>query len=427
MTAPVRTTQLQNLAAGQPAEDDRLGRSFFTPAAGLHALTGIWPAAAGYVGEATLLSNTQLQVNPFRATIAGTQSGVQGDYTVVSDAVRTLTIGASHATLGRIDLVVSRVRDTGYTPNEGANDFVPPSIIPGTPAASPAAPATPANALVHGTLTVPAAGAAVTYTPAATGFVVALGGVRPSSATSTLGSGAYDGDTRYNAATGLLTWRTADARWRPSGLAYVTSTTRPTGNVPYGLRIFETDTLFERIWDGTYWEIVAWHGTRANAGASGATNAMPVACALWNGAAIANGVSTPFSGWNSVWTPSAAYANAGDGPGGPALFTYINTAGVTWRCNAKGRIRHTVYAHSDTGVGPGMSKVDAAGPQTANLGNSTQTHQRNTGYSGSGTLDQWFDAIQYVNPGDTVGFTAYSVTNPTSTVSYTVYQQVAYI
>jgi hypothetical protein len=216
MTAPIRTTQLQNLTAGQPAEDDRLGRSAFTPSTGLHSRTGIWPAPAGYAGEVTLLSNTQLQVNPFRATIAGTQSGVQGDYTVTSDTVRTLTIGAAHATLGRIDLVVSRVRDTGYTPNEGANDFVPPSIIAGTPAATPAAPATPANSLVHGTLTVPAAGAAVTFTPGNPGYSVALGGIRPALAADTA-NGPHDGAYRDHATLGLQRWSAARTRWEAAG------------------------------------------------------------------------------------------------------------------------------------------------------------------------------------------------------------------
>src|SRR4051812_39486041 len=122
MTAPVRTARLQNSVTGLPAEDERLITAFFTPGTGLHSRTGIWPAAAGYVGEVALLSDTQIQTNPFRATIAGSQSGVQGDYTVVNDAVRTTTIGARDAANTRLDLLVTRVRDTGYTPNEGAND-----------------------------------------------------------------------------------------------------------------------------------------------------------------------------------------------------------------------------------------------------------------------------------------------------------------
>lgn len=178
MTAPARAARIQNNAAGLPAEDERLITAFFTPGSGLHARTGIWPAAAGYMGEVTLLSDTQVQINPFRATVVGTQSGVQGDYTVVNDAVRTSTIGPRDATNTRLDLLVTRVRDTAYTPNEGANDVRYAEVLPGTPAAVPAAPGTPPNALVHGTITVPASGA-VTYTSAATGLVVALGGIRP--------------------------------------------------------------------------------------------------------------------------------------------------------------------------------------------------------------------------------------------------------
>jgi hypothetical protein len=203
MTAPVRTARLQNSVTGLPAEDERLITAFFTPGTGLHSRTGIWPAAAGYVGEVVLLSDTQIQTNPFRATIAGSQSGVQGDYTVANDAVRTTTIGARDAANTRLDLLVTRVRDTGYTPNEGANDVRYAEVIPGTPAASPVTPAVPANALVHGTITVPkVGGAAVTYASAPPGYVVALGGVRPAVAAD-VAAPLYDGQTRWHPTTRL--------------------------------------------------------------------------------------------------------------------------------------------------------------------------------------------------------------------------------
>jgi hypothetical protein len=199
----VSTARLQNSVTGLPAEDERLITAFFTPGTGLHARTGIWPAAAGYVGEVALLSDTQVQTNPFRATIAGTQSGVQGDYTVCNDAVRTTTIGARDAANTRLDLLVTYVRDTGYAPNEGVNDVRYAVIIPGTPAASPTTPAVPVNALVHGTITVPkVGGAAVTFASSPPGYVVALGGVRPAVAAD-VAAPLYDGQTRWHPTTRL--------------------------------------------------------------------------------------------------------------------------------------------------------------------------------------------------------------------------------
>lgn len=227
MTAPVRTARLQNSTAGLPAEDERLITAAFTPGAGLHSRGGIWPAAAGYVGEVTLLSDTQVQTNPFRATIVGTQSGVQGDYTVVNDSVRTSAIGARDAANPRIDLLVTRVRDTAYTPNEGANDVRYAEVIPGTPAGSPTAPATPVNSLVHGTITVPATGGgAVTFTAGTAGQAVALGGIRPIVAGDTV-AGAYVGAYRDHPTNGLERW--TGAAWVPhaaplTGRQSVTST-----------------------------------------------------------------------------------------------------------------------------------------------------------------------------------------------------------
>jgi hypothetical protein len=191
-----RVTNLQNLAAGIPAEDDRLIAAFpLAIASGLHARTGILPGPVGYVGEVTLLSSTSIQVNPFRAMIAGTQTITQGDYRVVNDAVLTRAVAPSDPTLGRIDLLVTYVRDTAYVPNEGVDDVRYAYVLPGTPAAVPVAPTLPPNALLHGTITVPAGAGTVTYTPNLLPSPVALGGIRPAVAGDTL-PGAYDGQWR---------------------------------------------------------------------------------------------------------------------------------------------------------------------------------------------------------------------------------------
>lgn len=86
----------------------------------------------------------------------GSESGLQGAYPFVNDGTVVLAIGASHATLNRIDLVIVRVRDSAFS---GVTNNVTLEVVAGTPNASPVAPAAPANSLILAQVLI---GAAVT-------------------------------------------------------------------------------------------------------------------------------------------------------------------------------------------------------------------------------------------------------------------------
>lgn len=204
---------LQNRAGGLSAETHRLGMAGQrTPGTTFHGVTGILPAAVGYRGKVTLNSDTSATIEPFRAIIAGTQSPLQGDYEVVNDATKALTIGGRTVGTARIDLLVTYVRDSGYLPNVGEDD-VQLALLPGTPHAStPVAPATPPNALVHGTFTVPAVGVGVvTWSPATIPTPVSLGGLQPVPAADAT-PGRYDGQTRWRDGS-LEAWLEATSVW----------------------------------------------------------------------------------------------------------------------------------------------------------------------------------------------------------------------
>ncbi len=98
------------------------------------------------VSGLTVRANTGMCVVP-AATVGA------GAYTVVNDAVKTVTLATADGSQARIDRIVAQVTDTGAA--DSVYDIVP---VTGTPAGSPAAPATPSNALSLATVLV-AAGA----------------------------------------------------------------------------------------------------------------------------------------------------------------------------------------------------------------------------------------------------------------------------
>jgi hypothetical protein len=89
------------------------------------------------------------------AAIVGTTQANMGTYMAYNDATDTLTITTADPTNPRIDRVVVTVNDAYYT---GATNNVVLSVLAGTPAGSPTAPATPANSISLATIAV-AAGA----------------------------------------------------------------------------------------------------------------------------------------------------------------------------------------------------------------------------------------------------------------------------
>jgi hypothetical protein len=78
------------------------------------------------------------------AVVLGTYQANMGAYVAYNDAAATATITTANATLPRIDLVCVTISDAAYT---GALNTVAFNVVAGTPAASPAVPATPTNSI----------------------------------------------------------------------------------------------------------------------------------------------------------------------------------------------------------------------------------------------------------------------------------------
>jgi len=135
------------------------------------AMGGLWvPASAlnartGVTSVPTLTSTGALTANisPFTCVIDGTSNSLQGAYPVANDNVAgiTITTGSSQA---RIDLICLQIQDNDYD-GSGQHRGIP-VVVAGTPSGSPAAPATPANAIPLWTLPVPALASSVTFSTA---------------------------------------------------------------------------------------------------------------------------------------------------------------------------------------------------------------------------------------------------------------------
>lgn len=104
--------------------------------------------------------NMSVNVAAGAAIIAGDDTPTtQGSYFVKNDATKNLTVTAADPTNPRKDIVVARVRDAFYSGSD--NDWLL-AVVAGTPAASPAEPALPNNALKLAVITVAAAATTVT-------------------------------------------------------------------------------------------------------------------------------------------------------------------------------------------------------------------------------------------------------------------------
>jgi hypothetical protein len=87
-----------------------------------------------------------------RVVIAGTESASQGVYYASNDDDVDVALATADATNDRIDLIVARVLDSFYS---GGDDEWELQAVTGTAAASPSAPAAPANSLVLAEVLVP--------------------------------------------------------------------------------------------------------------------------------------------------------------------------------------------------------------------------------------------------------------------------------
>ena len=162
--------------------------------------------------------------------VRGTDVSNQGLYYVVNDATVNLAFSAADPTNDRIDLVIVEIQDSFYAGGANQADL---TIVAGTPAGSPVVPDLDALGYEN-------------Y------FVLAQVLVNSGGGTVVADSDITDRRRSYASSQyGLAT--------AAGGIVICTSTTRPPS--PHaGLTIFETDTLDERVWDGTIWRHVSGPG-----------------------------------------------------------------------------------------------------------------------------------------------------------------------
>lgn len=201
-------------ASSHPADTDRLtleGLLNPSPAPVSGAGYGVGPVTGDLLVTQNGTPNMSVNVAAGHVWIDGTESATQGAYHCYNDATKNLVIAASDPTNPRKDLVVAKVQDAAYS---GAVNAWTLAVVTGTPAASPAEPAVPANAVVLAMINVAALATTITN--------------------------ANITDRRRRAC-GL------------SGIAVCTSTTRPAA--PYvGQLVYETDTASLKTWNGSAWE-----------------------------------------------------------------------------------------------------------------------------------------------------------------------------
>lgn len=157
--------------------------------------------------------NMSVNVGSGVAFLEGTEGAQQGMYAVRAGTVTNLTIAAAPgAGLNRIDLVVAKVQDSGYS---GVTDAWSLAVVTGTAAASPAAPAAPNNSLILAQVFV---GALVTSI--VTGnitdkrFFLAAAGANVPCTTLTRPTVLYDGLSIFEYDSNLFSW-TDGAAWFP--------------------------------------------------------------------------------------------------------------------------------------------------------------------------------------------------------------------
>lgn len=206
-------------SGGEVAEYFR--RLFYTQMNGRPGVLGSGDLAVTQNGT----PNMSVNVADGRCFVLGSESSTQGLYFCDNRSTTNLAIGASHATLGRYDIVVVRVRDAAYS---GATNSAALEVVAGTAAASPAVPTTPDNCFVIARVLVNAAATTITN--------AVIDDTRT-------GNASYTAQSGRAAALG--------------GVIVCTSTLRPTVGLYEGLVAYETDTDHLIIYTGSAWQDAA--------------------------------------------------------------------------------------------------------------------------------------------------------------------------
>ena len=281
--------------------------------------------------------NMSVNVAAGRAFIRGTETASlnQGVYSFFNDGVVNLSIGAADPTNPRRDLIIAQVRDANYS---GAAIDARLAVVAGTPAASPADPTPPANALVLARVAVAAGATSITN--------------------------ANITDLRTRAAS-------------LGGVHVCTSTTRPAGaSLDDGDTIFETDTkellqyysaagVWRRPWNMP-WGIVGSGTATANQGGIGLVTDLTGLSVTWT--AVAN------RRYRAIWHCEVATGVAGD-----LVIIYLTDA-------ANVAIARSVATIPSLTSGTGYIQADGSAIFTASAGSTTRKMrlERNAGAGAAG-------------------------------------------
>jgi hypothetical protein len=143
------------------AEIDRsLGTALLNPASALSARSGVRLVSGSEFSVVTASPvGMSVRVNPGMAWVQGAYLTTQGAYTVVNDAIFSLSIATSNPSNPRIDLVILEVLDAVYA---GASNVAAVRVLQGTPGVTPVAPTATGSYIPLAQVRVPAGAGSIT-------------------------------------------------------------------------------------------------------------------------------------------------------------------------------------------------------------------------------------------------------------------------
>jgi hypothetical protein len=225
-----------------PAENDRLSMQMVFNSDGIIGTSSMEVTANG-------TPNMSVNVAAGWAAVVGDFQTNMGVYTAYNDATTNLTITASNPSNPRIDRVVITINDAYYS---GLLNNVTYTVIAGTPAASPTAPAVPTNSFSLATITVTAGATTITSGAITDTRVTATSPLSITTwTTATRPSSPAIGTSGFNTTLKTLeTWN--GSLFTSSGLGYWTTATRPASPTT-GQAGYNTNLLSLEFWNGTVW------------------------------------------------------------------------------------------------------------------------------------------------------------------------------
>lgn len=193
------TGQTYDSNAGNDLRNSSVTANWLDTGAISGSTIGVRSGVTGGAGlGVTAASGMNVTVGAGSFVVAVTGSPASGGYQSTLPSSATLTVQTADPSNPRIDIVCAGVTDTGGSTSSG---WV--QIITGTAAASPAAPAAPANSIILARISV--AKGATSITAAAISdvrpYTVTAGGVLPAARGSV---GGYNGQLAYDAASGAF-------------------------------------------------------------------------------------------------------------------------------------------------------------------------------------------------------------------------------